>query len=272
MDDDIREKILKDLKKSGYPLEIETTFSLESADWLVYNQAGYLDPHENKWRPIDIVAYKSLEALESPVYKKIHLSVFIECKKSKNPWLFYIREKKRMRTFDSIVAYGLIKQVSSPMLHPLNLENLTHYLHYYKFKKVAVIPFEPFRGGKSTEIFKAVNQVIKSLYFEFEERTSRWIKTSSFKEILSLLYPVIVLDGELYGIWGKEKLFPQKYLQYIVSYSTPKRREDFLIDIVKADFLTEYLKIIDKELEDLKENIKLLKPSSDQRPPISRSP
>lgn len=263
MDDDIREKILKDLKETGYPLEIETTFSLESANWLVYNQTGYLDPHENKWRPIDIVAYKSLEVLESSIYKRIHFSLFIECKKGKNPWVFYIRDKERMRIFDSIVAYGLVKQVSSPMLHPFNFEKLTHCLHYYKFKKVAVIPFEPLTGGKSKEIFEAVNQVIKSLYFEFEERASRWIKISSFKEILSLLYPVIVFDGELYGIWGKEKLFPQKYLQYIVSYPTPKRREDFLIDIVKADFLTEYLKIIDKELEDLKENIKLLKPSSD---------
>jgi len=91
------ENIIKELKDSGYPLEIEATLVLESKGWNVLNQEGYLDIEENKWRTIDILASKNIDLPSSSVCKQLHFSLAIECKKLEKPWVFWTREKKPLR-------------------------------------------------------------------------------------------------------------------------------------------------------------------------------
>jgi hypothetical protein len=81
----LEKRIIKDLEKSGYPLEIYTTSVLESKGWEVINQDGYLDAEEGKWRTIDISAFMRIELPYSSVYRVLHLTLIIECKKSEKP-------------------------------------------------------------------------------------------------------------------------------------------------------------------------------------------
>jgi len=82
------EKILSDLERSGYPLEINATSILESNGWNVINQEGYFDLESNKWRTIDIIATKNIALPSLSAYERLHISLIIECKKSDKPWVF----------------------------------------------------------------------------------------------------------------------------------------------------------------------------------------
>jgi hypothetical protein len=261
------ENIIKELKDSGYPLEIEATLVLESKGWNVLNQEGYLDIEENKWRTIDILASKNMDLSSSSVYKRLHFSLAIECKKLEKPWVFWTREKKPLRIFDPISAFGLIKIESKPQLHPLHFENIANCFHYYsaRFNKVALIPYEPFlKSGKSI-IFEAKSQVIKFLLYEMK-RTQDFFVAEEYKEkakpqyktinLIALYFPLIIIDGKLYEMEFEKdepKLVSSNHIQYLTSFGfqNPDKNYsgDFLIDIIKIDFLKEYLDMVEEELK-----------------------
>lgn len=272
---DEKEKIIKDLEKTGFPLEIKVTSILETCGWVVHNQEGYLDPDDNKWRTIDIAARKWLDLPKSSAYDRLHVSLVIECKKSVRPWVFYVREKKGMRTFRPIAAFGVLKQESSPWLHPLHLTKWTDCLHSHSsdFENVAVIPYEAFSHGERQNIFKATNQVIKALDYEMERaRRSHAMaeakeKTSgkAFMKLLLIFYPLIIFDGNLYELTyhkGKPRLSPCEFVQYLVSYESPTIKDLFVIDTLKADFLEKYVRILDKEMLCLKKKVEFLESPS----------
>jgi len=103
------ERIIRDLEESGYPLEITTSLTLESKGWDVINQGGYFDIEIPKWRTIDIIATKNVSMPEPSVYERLHITLIIECKKTRKPWVFWVRKKMGMRIFAPIAASGLIK-------------------------------------------------------------------------------------------------------------------------------------------------------------------
>ena len=278
------ERIIRDIKKSGFPLEIKTSSILEADGWAVHNQEGYLDADENKWRTIDIMAHKSIEIPDSSAYSRLHISLIIECKKSNKPWVFYVREKEGTRTFAPLMACGLVKQASKPWLHPLHMEKWVDFLHYYSpyFKTIAVIPYEPFKDRKRSDIFEATNQLIKALHYDMERthdffareearESLRTIESLPKREhpsvkMLCLFYPIIVFDGKLYKLTyddEKTKLFPSEYIQYLISYRSPRISDLFVMDIFNQSFAEKYLKLINNEITLLKERVASLQsPSS----------
>ena len=279
-----KDRIIRDIEKSGYPLEIKATSVLESNGWNVLNQEGFLDVETGKWRTIDMVAWKNVNIPDSLVYERLHVSLIIECKKSSKPWVFWIRDKKGLRMFHPIAASGLIKLESKPWLHPLHFEKLADCFHYYfpEFEKIAVIPHEPFikkREGKSI-IFEAKNQVLKSLLYQ-QERNRKFCSMEEAKEkagakfkttnLMLLVYPLVIFDGHLYEleyIEDKPKLTLSKYIQYLTSFGFPTP-EEFVMDIVEIGFLNEYLGVLDNEMGQLAKKIASLRSPSE--PPTRRS-
>ncbi|MEM0095679.1 MAG: hypothetical protein QW660_03490 [Candidatus Bathyarchaeia archaeon] len=187
-DSDLEERIIKDLEKSGYPLEIYTTSILESKDWGVINQDGYLDAEEGKWRTIDISAFKKIDVPNSPVYQVLHFTLTVECKRSEKPWIFWVRDKESRSLFIPLLAFSIIKLESNPLLHPLHFEKFADCFHFYfpQFKKVAFILFEAFKDGKKDDIFEAKNQVVKALMFKRKQITEGFSKLKKHHSILYL--------------------------------------------------------------------------------------
>ena len=280
-DDKEKDRIIKEMEKSGYPLEIKATLILESNGWNVLNQEGYLDVETDMWRTINILATKYTNIPNSSVYERMLMILTVECKKSSKPWVFWVRDKKGLRTFDPIAAYGLIKLESKPLFHPLHFEKLVDCFHYYfqEFGKIGVIPCEPLTKGKSS-IFEAKNQVIKSLLYE-RERYRKFLSMQEAREkvranlkiadFVLVVYPLVIFDGHLYEleyIRDKPKLTLSKYIQYLTSFGFPTA-EKFVIDIVEIGFLKEYLRVLDKEMVRLAKKLASLQFPS--RPPTKPS-
>jgi len=281
-EDNEKEKIIGDIEKSGYPVEIKATSILESNGWNVLNQQVYLDTETRKWRPIDIVAFKNVKLPDYSIYERLHVSLIIECKKSAKPWVFWVRDKRELRIFHPIAACGLIKLESKPWLHPLHLEKLADCFHYYfpRFRTIGIIPYEPFTKGKSL-IFEAKNQVIKSLLYEQQQRRNfcsmkeveeKYRRNLKATNLMFVLYPLIIFDGHLYELQyvkDKPKLSLSKYIQYLTSFGQPMAEESFVIDIVKIDFLKEYLEMLNEQTERLAKKISSLRFPT--KPPTKRS-
>jgi len=94
MSQDNKTKFIKDqIEKSGFPFEMEVARILKDAKWEVLPSSPYLDEDEEKWREIDIKAYKSIEQTidgESIKPYTLEIALIIECKKSdKFAWAFF---------------------------------------------------------------------------------------------------------------------------------------------------------------------------------------
>jgi len=73
-----------------------------------------------------------------------------------------------------------------------------------------------------------------------------------------------VVDGELYEMEfkdGRPKLTQSKYIQLLTSHGTP-HPENFIIDIIRMDFIDNYLNLIDNEVENLSKKIALIRSPS----------
>jgi hypothetical protein len=250
MSQSLEEKIIAELKKSGYPLEIKVTLALGSKGWNVLNQEGYIDVETNKWRTIDILASESIE-LSKSIYKRLHLSLAIECKKiSGKPWVFYLRDKKSLGIFEPFASLELIKLESKPSINPLHLEKLADCFHYYSpdFSKAAVISYEPFQKTEKSVILEAKTQVIKFLSY-YRERIRNFFLQEEDINLISIIYPLIIVDGDLFEVEFEDetpKLIRSNYIQYLTSFRTPSS-ENHVIDIMKIDFLKEYLDIVEEK-------------------------
>lgn len=80
--------------KTGYPLEFEVIDTLRAHDWEVMASTNYYDEDRQKWRELDVKAYKGLdcgEARYTPGWPyRLTLTLVIQCKKSqKYAWVYF---------------------------------------------------------------------------------------------------------------------------------------------------------------------------------------
>lgn len=256
----LKKRILDELKKSGFPIEIEAVRILENMGWEASNQLGYLDEDENKWRRVDLRAVRAENIEESQVYKRLVLHLYIECKHSDNPWVFYVREKEKM-PFHPFEILSILKEVSCPPVLPksfLDEKQWQMIFHFLKLKDIGIISFEPFTQKGKDKIFEASSQVVKSLKYSLERNKTNLSNLSTVKHsVFCWAYPIILTDARVFAFYGKNRpLVEVQHLPYLFNY----KEEDFLIDIVYLDYFNKYLQLIGEEFEALKKNINLLQP------------
>ncbi len=244
------DEIEKDIKLSGFPLEIEVTAVLKRNGWQVRNQVYYLDKDEGKPRSIDIVAHKAFFE-EYGVHDRLNISLIIECKASVKPWVFFTSPKDGQPLFK--LPFSLIKNFAVPKLElSLNVARwMQKQMHYTSAlsEQCAIISYEPFKEGRGREILEATYQVTKALDY-FLEDFKRAVTLVSMKPAF-VLFPAIVFDGHMFECElqnGDLKLSQNNCIQYFV-----ERERYFLIDIIGKSFLPEYLKVIDEDIKSLKE-------------------
>ena len=89
MDEKLREQIINEINKSGFPLELHTSALLNKNNWFVKNNARYYDNYLEDFREIDIIA-----TIKYTKIKDAFNELVIECKKSKSkPWVFFKQSK-----------------------------------------------------------------------------------------------------------------------------------------------------------------------------------
>jgi hypothetical protein len=247
---DINEQIIKELKKSGFPLEIFVSIKLNESGWVVRPTLDYFDPNIDDYREADIIAYKNLSA------KKIFNILVIECKKSDSkPWVF-IRQKRDGNLSENLNI--LCSPSNSAMYNSLES---TMQFHHYSKTPICTYYIVPFTNGENSKLSKAIfhgkNQVISALNHLFEQRSEMYRGNTMISK--TFFYPIIVFDGDLYSAKINEDniaLTKENHLILSVERELSKKREirlgentyrnqeykPYFIDIVKKEYFEEYLK------------------------------
>lgn len=256
-----------EIKKTGYPLEIEISSLLDKEWQTVINTDSYYDRDEQKLRDIDICAFDDFEAPKNlPITAQARLVV--ECKKSEDfAWIFFTRPFR----FDLVEVAG--QYVDEVQIKTKNTENYQVMnmvlgktgLHYRDLRRHAVA-YDEFnlKGKKESfeqkkkEIFEAQNQ-LKKYVGCYIEQTIESSPTSDLYTIF-MSFPCIVFDGSMYEAIvhnGNLRLRESKHLALFTLYRCPYSifEKCILIDIVNKDYFTEYLKVIRKDVTSLRKQI-----------------
>jgi len=260
MPDDIIKKILDDMDRQGFPLEVRVTEMLKSHGWSVDNQEAYFDEETGKQRTVDIVSIKDVDVIPSEKDWAFQIRLVAECKKCGKPWVFYVSDMNRNQIEQRLavdarihidgVGQLLYDKDKGPRDIPKDIGYTTlfsHALFRPVFDRLANIAYEPFTNGKGNSIHKARMQVCSAmmdLKHKLEQDTV---------EILHyiLIKPVIILDGQLYA-YQDQDLSRSEGLYYSVSHHDSR----YMIEVVTVDFLQTYLKEIENNISDFQRSFR----------------
>jgi hypothetical protein len=243
--------IAKEIKKSGFPLEIFSSLILEKADWNVTRHLLYFNELRSIYNEIDIYASKQSKRAGFGGSRLQVLEVLvIECKKQEEkPWVFFEQERLNSN-FSTLV----VVPKDSCVLFEKGFIN-----HYYYNRKPCSYHFPTFvSSGKPDVILDTINHVIDAVNYVCLMSTNLMTKYNVRWE--QIYYPVIIFDGKLYSakIETDESITTTEsnHLQLRVerALKEPEISEmsikevhynisrSYIIDIVRKDFLSEFLK------------------------------
>lgn len=252
---ELNKKIVNDLKHSGFPLEIECTSILRKEDWDVTNQVCYIDLETKELRTVDIKARLSRWGEKSRARMEVNL--MIECKRSKNPWIFYSR---RLNFFDlSLESAEPPKSLSSSYNYTKEKKAGFHFgNHRIHNEQRGLIPVEAFSKGTSKRIFQATNQVTKATFDLFGKRHAflgKMFKRAQ-KDGSLIFIPVVVLGGKLFSAKPSKseelQINEEGWIVYDCPISFDSKgitRDKLLVDAVTLNFFKRYIHFVKDELE-----------------------
>ena len=266
--DTLEDYLIEKMKKSGYPLEIEISDSLENERFVVFNTQYYFDEEAKQGRDIDVYA---IPLEPDPVDDRLlpfslTTDLAIECKKSDtHAWVFYTRPRIPM---SSIYMTGQYRTtVPEPKEHSTEsfewfLQQECLILHYDKFERIA-IAYEEIKkrkmdketgkevknGSSRKEIFEAINQLVKFTCYELHGTHARIAKLprTSEREHITIFFPIIVFDGDMFEVFlvsGEPRLEKKTHMLLTTHYRCPYcgEVESFTIDIVHRSYFNEFLR------------------------------
>jgi hypothetical protein len=253
----------KEIKKSGYPLEIEISSMLDKRWDEVINTDSYYDSDEGKTRDIDINAYRIFDFLNGSLVFTANLT--IECKKSESSaWVFFTRPFKYNFTSISGQYIDGLQVLTKNLDSSINMELIlsSSKLHYSRLRKVAACFAEfPFQGKKSEsygkkEIFEAMTQLKKYITY-----TNEKILKTNIPVTIDVYFPCIVFDGQIFEAQIKGEMLRLKRTEHILlttSQPSPYSIWDlrFMIDVVSKSYFQNFLSEIDDSIKSIQQVIK----------------
>jgi len=261
--------IVKDMKQSGFPLEVVAGTRITSKGWITRHQVYYNDTVDNKSRYVDIVAHKVIDRT-SGRYRRLNYTVVAECKKSEKPWVFYTPPNPFLSKESDLATIAYLREVSKPELTDFapslfNCVLHNHYVTAAPLDRVGVAGYVGFTGGRESQgydqIFIATNQVLNAVQYLMEQTTLNLKLMSVGPNILVVYYPAIIFDGKMYEYILDEKEDPKlietEYVKYEVAFQAQEKGSSsaFLIDVITKDFLARYLDILEEEMQLMNECI-----------------
>ena len=144
MDEKLRNKILEDINKTGYLLELIVARKLYADNWRTFVNRSYVDPESKKIRESDVFAFKTFDC--DNVYIKVNL--VIETKKHNKPWLVFVNH------YDAEIT----KEIRGFETH-LFLDNFDlSIIDTYQFSEMLPRMQVDFVGRNFYEAFKSPNE------------------------------------------------------------------------------------------------------------------
>lgn len=263
------EQMKEAIRKSGYLLEQRVEQILNNAGYYVETNPVFLDPETGKSREFDISAISATR-----IYKKGYNFVFpvliCECENNAQPIVFFIKESPI-----SFLHHYEVKVSGIPVKFWQNdgyisfsdFTGMERFHHYCKGKVSTQYCTFQLKKDKSSwialhdeEHHNTFSSLIKALDYEITEHYDGWKPPDKLKEEdinIQIYYPLVVLQGELFAAELRRKDFTLKKVKHVqfrkeLFSSRINRVETYQIDVISVEYLYNYLKIIESEIEKIK--------------------
>jgi len=246
------EKIKKEIKEGGIPLQIYSSVILNKLGWYVKQNSFYnlFNKKGESEREIDVIAERE------SFLNRFNDILILECKKSTKPWVFFkqgrIGENPFVVTAISKEKFRIYDFIKSQFkrFHYLD-KNVYTYFHTAFFK-------ENDKEEQYSPIHKAIKQALGGFNFIANQNADFFAKNIVTTDGC-FLYPIIVLDGKLISADVKEDgeidMEETNHISLILNFEMEEawiipgqklsqvlRSKPIIIDIVKKEHLEEFLK------------------------------
>jgi len=260
------EQILKAVTESGFLMEQEVATTFEKLTFHVSTNVAFEDSEEGKSRETDVFAFKRVYFNEST---KIIIDVMFlcECKNNTNPFVFISRDKNMADK--NFIPNGIVlakDEFHIPLENrpkTISIQNafkvleLNDYHHYFKCEQKAVQFCKIIRQGKD---FKAQHDGIYDGIFlplakAFEAKRKEVQNNKYSTNIISLIYPVVILNSEVYNIDSKSpKPEKKQYISFRREIKSKQLKGQFLIEFINKNalekfYLNEVLPLVNRLIE-----------------------
>lgn len=262
MDEEVVSKITNEIKQSGFPLEIYCLNICSKKNTGRMPNIRYT--YEGNLREIDLYAFFeeiNLHPRKGENHQYTSTSIVVECKKSKYPWVFF---SSSLYGFEDIFPFAkyysdfdlYFARIKKPNLRAQIYKNLR--VNHYKYNKgipYCLSYFEAFRKPDApSEIYKAIESVLSFLNFRIESRKSRIIRYGRRGDFTEFLYPVVVVEGNLFEaqIEGDEiHVTKRDHIHLRTDY----KDNIYFVDVVTKENFENFFNMIENDHYDFVESI-----------------
>ncbi len=266
---DLKKKILEDIKQTGFIAELQVGSVLTKNDWSINHGETYEDKDSQKSREIDIIATK----VKHDSQTKLHLefSLVIDVKRmKKRPWVIFSVDKEMPKTQGWRIlscGYNDMSKKGGKYRSGIFYEGVDKNNFKSNLDRYGIAFHESFKPPSETsKAFESLISVCKAAWYSKEknkyENGPEEFDLEEETEVY-IFIPVVVLDGNLFEVTldldGEIKLNEQDFIQIQLNYSSPnygKTDIDFFPDIIKYEYLEEYLNQTEKWINGMFEEFK----------------
>jgi len=261
------------VQRSGYLLEQRIAAILTKEWGFVGTNPVFPDPDTGKSREIDMDAISATQ-----IYKKGYNFVFpillCECVNNSQPLVFFTKE--------SLISFLHYEQVKVSGI-PVKFWKEDRYVSFSEFAEMGKIhhyckgptatQYCTFQLKKdksswmalhSEEQHEIFNSLLKAMDYKITQHFDSWYPPEKVdKEGINIqvYYPLVILQGSLYSAALKNNrltLRKSKHIQFRKELFLPRTNEveTYQIDVINEEYLLDYLKMIDTEMETVKKVFK----------------
>jgi len=263
------EQMKEAIKKSGYLLEQRVERILSNAGYYVETNPVFPDSETGKSREFDISAISATR-----IYKKGYNFVFpvliCECENNAQPIVFFIKESPISFLYHYEVKVSGIPVKFWQKDGYISFSEFTgmERVHHYCKEKVSTqyCTFQ-LKKDKSSwialhdeEHHNTFSSLIKALDYEITKHYDGWEPPDKLEEEdinIQIYYPLVVLQGQLFVAELRRKGVTLKKVKHVqfrkeIFSSRINEVETYQIDVISEDYLHNYLKMIESEIEEIK--------------------
>jgi len=265
MNEELRNKILADLDKTGFGSEMRAMRVFNQSQWLTSGPSSYYDLDANITRELDIKAHiRRAEKLANGKSVECYYQLVAEVKKSKSPWIVFkgraVWDAWLMDAWQNLIFHvnlpdepaAFTKSISAPSL----MENLG-----WKGSGIHEAFKDPTAPSRWYQAFVAACKAA-----EASLDANSWSANTVEKEPKNSTHfffvkHLVIFDGILVSAElsdsGDISLNEIDTAPFHFSYRSPHySRRDYSVDVVKLSALSDYLQLSRSRLDGIFESIK----------------
>lgn len=244
-----KKEIINDLLKTGFPLEVSVSNTLNGAKWRVVSSPLYVDPDSGITRELDINALKIYHKNPKDIDSiSLFSHLVVGCKKSGNPWVFFDNGEKGLFW----IGFYSIKSPKEGFISKLCDDGEAIGFKEHRYKNIKVhrsfhLSFS--KPNQTSDIYEALITSCKALeYFKHQYGNNQ--------KTVHIFTPIIVLGGTLWSTsLNKNSKISLKQVDKIVvdfdylfgNDKTPSKYQNQLIEVVTHKEFKKLLKEVDRD-------------------------